>query len=153
MLYSYPLSFDSSKPLRRSLIVYPLYALLIFQSLMFIICGSVLSRRISAYLLAGLALEVLITLSTFEFSKRKPWDGREQKIDQVIEEHQDRLFESISSYHFGGYESGGKIGRTSSSESLKNGGDEGRTDKLKLILLQHAYEDPNERVYNEGFVQ
>jgi hypothetical protein len=81
VLFTYPQTFDSSKPLRRSLIVQPLYAILTFQLLMFAICASVLSRRVSVYLMAGLALEILITLSIFEFSKRKPWDGREKKAE------------------------------------------------------------------------
>jgi hypothetical protein len=81
VLFTYPVSFDSSKPLRRSLIVQPLYAILIFQVLMFSICASVLSRRVSVYLVAGLALEILVTLSIFEFSRRKPWDGREKRAE------------------------------------------------------------------------
>jgi hypothetical protein len=81
VLYTYPMSFDSSKPLRRSLLVQPLYALLTFQALMFTICASVLSRRVAVYLVAGLALEVLVTLSIFEFSKRRPWEGREKRAE------------------------------------------------------------------------
>jgi hypothetical protein len=69
---------------------------------MFTICASVLSRRVTVYLVAGLALEVLVTLSVFEFSKRRPWEGREKRAEQVIKEKQDNLFDdSISSYHFG----------------------------------------------------
>ena len=81
VLCTYPVIFDSSKPLRRSLIVQPLYAILNFQLLMFAICATVLSRRVSVYLVAGLVLEILVTLSIFEFSKRKPWDGREKRAE------------------------------------------------------------------------
>jgi len=100
------LSFDSSTPLRRSLILYPLYSIGLFQTLMLTICSSVFPQNVSVYLLAGLVIEVLICLSIFEFSERKPWEGRELGIERVIQEEQDRLFESISSYHFG-FESGG----------------------------------------------
>ena len=48
---------------------------------MFTIYASVLSRRVTVYLVAGLALEVLVTLSIFEFTKRKPWDGREKRAE------------------------------------------------------------------------
>ena len=86
VLYTYSLSFDSSLPLRKSLIIYPLYTVLIFQTLMFSIFVSVLSRRYLAYLFGGLAIEILITVCAFEFMRRKPWEGREQKIEQFLEE-------------------------------------------------------------------
>jgi len=81
ILFTYPLSFDSSRPLRRTLLLGPLKALFIFQGLMFIIVASVLSREVSVYLATGLALEGVIVWSYLEFQRRRPWDGREQKID------------------------------------------------------------------------
>jgi hypothetical protein len=86
VLFTYQLFLDPTKPLLRALTLYPLYSLLIFQTLMFSILGTVLNRRVSVYLFAALALEVLIVVCAFEFMRRKPWEGREKKIDKVMEE-------------------------------------------------------------------
>ena len=122
--------------------MHPLYALLLFQMLMIIISATVVSRKNSVYYLAGLALEILVTWSVFEFSSRKPWDGREKKAEHVIEEVQDRLLESISSYHF--------ESSHSRPRALRNHLAAGRLDpgnsQHKQFLLLNAYLDPNERL-------
>jgi len=145
ILFTYPLSFDSSLPLRRTLLIAPLQGLVVFQTLMFLVVSSVLPRRVSVYLFAGLALEGVVAWSIIEFQKRRPWDGREQKLDRVIEEEHDKVFESISSYHMGGGTSYPRSGSLTERHNLEES-----NHNLKLQVLRKAYEDPSERLYNNS---
>ena len=137
--------FDSSLPLRRTLLIAPLQGLVVFQTLMFLVVSSVLPRRVSVYLFAGLALEGVVAWSIIEFQKRRPWDGREQKLDRVIEEEHDKVFESISSYHMGGGTSYPRSGSLTERHNLEES-----NHNLKLQVLRKAYEDPSERLYNNS---
>jgi len=42
---------------------------------------AVLERTTSVYISAGLVIEILLVISTIEFMRKKPWEGREQKVD------------------------------------------------------------------------
>jgi hypothetical protein len=66
---------------------------------MFLVVSSVLSRQLSPlYLFAILIVEGIIGLIVGEFT-RGPWEGRIRKGEMLIEEMNERLFESISSMH------------------------------------------------------
>lgn len=61
--------------------------------------SSVLSRQISPlYLLALLAVEGLVGIIVSEFI-RGPWEGQVREGELIMEEMNERLFESISSMH------------------------------------------------------
>jgi hypothetical protein len=63
---------------------------------MFLIAGSVISKRISIYLFAALIIQIMIIYTTFEFV-RKPWEGKELEIEKAIQQQANNIFESISS--------------------------------------------------------
>ncbi len=66
---------------------------------MFLVVSSVLSRQISPlYLLAVLIVEGLIGVIVGEFV-RGPWEGKVREAEIIMEEVNERLFESISSMH------------------------------------------------------
>jgi hypothetical protein len=66
---------------------------------MFMTVSSVLSRQISPlYLLALLAVEGLVGIIVCEFI-RGPWEGQVREGELIMEEMNERLFESISSMH------------------------------------------------------
>jgi hypothetical protein len=66
---------------------------------MIFITSSVLSKQISPlYLLALLAVEAFVGLIVMEFV-RGPWEGKVREAEIVMEEMNERLFESISSLH------------------------------------------------------
>lgn len=50
---------------------------------MFLIAGSVLSKRINIYLFAFLVIQSMIVFTVFEFI-RKPWEGKEQEAEIAI---------------------------------------------------------------------
>jgi hypothetical protein len=66
---------------------------------MFMVVSSVLSRQISPlYLLALLGVEGLVGIIVGEFI-RGPWEGQVREEEIIMEEMNERLFESISSMH------------------------------------------------------
>jgi hypothetical protein len=65
---------------------------------MFIISGSVLSKRINIYLFAFLVIQAMVVFTVFEFI-RKPWHGKEMAVEVAMRQQAENLFESISSFH------------------------------------------------------
>lgn len=80
------------------MIINSIVGILTFQLMMFIISGSVLSKRINIYLFAFLVIQSMVVFTAFEFI-RKPWDGKELEIEKALQEQANNLFESISSYN------------------------------------------------------
>lgn len=68
-----------------------------FQLMMFIIAGTVLSKRVSIYLFAYLIIQMMILFTVFEFI-RKPWEGKELEAEKIAQLQANHLFDSISSY-------------------------------------------------------
>ena len=56
--------------------IYSILGILLFQLEMFLISGSVLSKRVNIYLFAFLVIQSMIVFTVFEFI-RKPWEGKE----------------------------------------------------------------------------
>jgi len=83
MIYIYPIDFESKGMYRKSLIFYSILGVIIFQLEMFVISGSVLSKRFNIYLFAFLVIQAMVVFTVFEFI-RKPWEGREQEIEKAI---------------------------------------------------------------------
>lgn len=109
MVYIYPIDFESKPVFRKSLIVFSIAAIILFQLFMFIVSGSVLSKRINIYLFAFLVIQSMVVFTVFEFI-RKPWEGKELEVERAIQQQANNLFESISSYHTdkdGFYDGGG----------------------------------------------
>jgi hypothetical protein len=52
---------------------------------MFIIAGSVISKRISIYLFAFLVIQAMVLFTTFEFI-RKPWEGKELEVEKAVQQ-------------------------------------------------------------------
>jgi uncharacterized membrane protein YjdF len=100
MIYIYPIEFESKAVNRKTLIVYTIVGILIFQFGMYTIAGSVLSKRVSIYLLVVLIIQTMIIFTLFEFI-RKPWDGKETQVDNIIGQQVNNFFDSISSYETG----------------------------------------------------
>lgn len=76
LIYIYPIDFESKGLYRRSLIIYSILGILLFQLEMFLVSGSVLSKRVNIYLFAFLVIQSMIVFTVFEFI-RKPWEGKE----------------------------------------------------------------------------
>ena len=84
LIYVYPLDFDSRPTQRKALIIYSIVGIILFQLGMFIVAGTVISKRISIYLFAFLVIQAMILFTTFEFI-RKPWDGRELEVEKALQ--------------------------------------------------------------------
>jgi hypothetical protein len=106
LIYIYPINFESRVAHRRHPLVYAIAGIVLFQLGMFLVATTVLTRRVSIYLFAFLVIQVMILFTTFEFI-RKPWEGKEQEYELIINQQVNNLFESISSIHSGDFRFGG----------------------------------------------
>jgi hypothetical protein len=134
-------------------VVNSIIGIIIFQFGMFVISGSVLSKRINIYLFAFLVIQSMVVFTVFEFI-RKPWDGKELEIEKALQQQANNLFESISSYNT---ETAGDF--MPSNNLTNNDQQEGDGGKLpgkkekkedKLEVLMRAYENPLEVYFVEN---
>lgn len=91
-----------------------------------------MSQATVIYMSGFLILQVLAILSTLEFT-RKPWLGKKLEIEKAVEFQNDKLLESISSYH------NDFTGRSLDPKAL---------EQERLMLLKTAYEDPFNAFFN-----
>jgi uncharacterized membrane protein YjdF len=136
MIYVYPIEFESKAVNRKTLVVYTIVGILLFQFGMFTIAGSVLSKRVSIYLLVVLIIQTMIIFTLFEFI-RKPWEGKETQIDNIIGQQVNNFFDDISSYK-SGFEKTSLINKLDGSRDYDN-------EKLnKVEILKKYYQNPLE---------
>mmetsp|Transcript_35630 Transcript_35630/g.34659 ORF Transcript_35630/g.34659 Transcript_35630/m.34659 type:complete len:160 (+) Transcript_35630:1492-1971(+) len=96
LIYIYPIDFESKTNYRKVLITHSIIGILLFQLLVFLVCGSVINQKMAVYLFAYLLIQVMVLFTLFEFV-RNPWDGKELEIEIIQNHYQQNLFESISS--------------------------------------------------------
>jgi hypothetical protein len=97
LIYVYPAEFDTKVIHRKTLIIYCLVAILLFQCVMYSIVGLLLSERVSVYLFAVIVIQIMVILTMLEFV-RNPWDGKEMEIEKIINMNHNNIFDSLSSY-------------------------------------------------------
>jgi len=97
VIYIYPIDFESKPVNRKTLVVYSIVSVILFQLAMFIFAGSVLNKKINIYLFAYLVIQSMVVFTTFEFI-RKPWVGRESEVEKALQQNANNIFESISSF-------------------------------------------------------
>jgi len=97
VIYIYPIDFESKPVNRKTLVVYSIVSVILFQLAMFIFAGSVLNKKINIYLFAYLVIQSMVMFTTFEFI-RKPWVGRESEVEKALQQNANNIFESISSF-------------------------------------------------------
>lgn len=161
LIYIYPIDFESKGLYRRSLVIYSILGILLFQLEMFLISGSVLSKRVNIYLFAFLVIQSMIVFTVFEFI-RKPWEGKEHAATLALQQQANNLFDSISSYHTNnnaneteneksaltaaGANAEGADSATEKRDDSKNKSTQNRnlpeTYNEKILILRAAYENP-----------
>lgn len=95
LIYVYPAEFDTKVVNRKTLIVSIIVALLMFQTLMFIIVGFLLSERVSVYLFAIIIIQIMVIVTSLEFV-RAPWDGKETDVEVILNERNNNIFDSLT---------------------------------------------------------
>eukprot|EP00347_Sterkiella_histriomuscorum_P016017 403354814 len=154
LIYIYPIDFESKGLYRRSLIIYSIMGILLFQLEMFIISGSVLSKRINIYLFAFLVIQSMVVFTVFEFI-RKPWEGKEHAATIALQQQANNLLDSISSYNtdfleskqFGDDQSNIDGVNPSDKANQKKQNQQQQVDNYnasneKMLILKSAYENP-----------
>ena len=91
------MGFESKIINRRALLVYSIAGIILFQIIMLIIGATVLTKQVCIYLFAFLIVEIVGLTTYFEFI-RKPWEGKELEQERIIQENQNNIFDSISSF-------------------------------------------------------
>mmetsp|Transcript_44378 Transcript_44378/g.32431 ORF Transcript_44378/g.32431 Transcript_44378/m.32431 type:complete len:337 (+) Transcript_44378:1439-2449(+) len=82
LIYIYPVDFDSRTIYRKVMLTHSLFGIFLFQVFVYSVCGSVLNKKLTAYLFAYLLIQLMILFTLFEFV-RSPWDGKEQEVEKI----------------------------------------------------------------------